>query len=187
MQRSVLLSGSLVLAALALPAVASASAKQYVLKHPKREHCKAHYVKKVEHGKTWCVYKALTPTSTEVTASIQGGLGQPLYLAVSGTIWPGKYGGGTQLVGLPISYTIKDATTGQTVGTFMGLSNLYATCTVVYTVERGVWTFTGQAVPPYSACAVSTVTMPAADVPAFTGSFAGNSTYAPSVSAQQAF
>jgi hypothetical protein len=37
------------LVTLVLPAVAGATpAKQYVLKHPRHEHCKAHYVKKVE-------------------------------------------------------------------------------------------------------------------------------------------
>lgn len=73
MKRRAILSASLVLAALAFPVGASASVKQYVLKHPKREHCKAHYVKKVErvkkreHGKlvkvkeTFCVYRKPTP------------------------------------------------------------------------------------------------------------------------------
>jgi hypothetical protein len=56
--------------------VGAASAKQYVLKHPKREHCKAHYIKKTEttkkHGhkikQTVCIYvapKSTTPTKTE--------------------------------------------------------------------------------------------------------------------------
>jgi hypothetical protein len=52
------------LAMLALPTTATAS--QYVLKHPKHEHCRARYVKKIEkikvHGhrvaKTVCVYHA---------------------------------------------------------------------------------------------------------------------------------
>lgn len=34
------------------------ASKQYVLKHPKHEHCKAHYVKKTKKGKTFCVYNA---------------------------------------------------------------------------------------------------------------------------------
>ncbi len=61
-------------AALAFPAAASASpARHYVLKHPKREHCKAHYVrqtekvKKPKHGytvkvkETFCVFRAPKP------------------------------------------------------------------------------------------------------------------------------
>jgi hypothetical protein len=67
--------------AVSLAFAGSAQAKQYVLKHPKREHCKAHYVRKVEHVKkrehgqlvkvkeTVCVYvtpktsaKAKTPS-----------------------------------------------------------------------------------------------------------------------------
>jgi hypothetical protein len=59
----------------ALPAVASASyVKQYILDHPKREHCKVRYVKKVErvtvHGRkvkdTVCIHvppKAVVPTA----------------------------------------------------------------------------------------------------------------------------
>jgi len=72
-----------VLATLLVPAVAQATTKQYVLKHPKHEHCKAHYVKKNEkikkreYGRTvkvreiFCVYvapkapaKATTPVTT---------------------------------------------------------------------------------------------------------------------------
>jgi hypothetical protein len=80
MNRPAILSASLVLAALAFPDGASASVKQYVLKHPKREHCNAHYVKKVErvkkreHGKTvhvketFCVYRAPMPTPAPVLA-----------------------------------------------------------------------------------------------------------------------
>jgi hypothetical protein len=64
-----------------LPAIASASSvKQYVLDHPKREHCKARYVKKVErvtvHGRkvkdTVCVHvapKAVMPTAPTTTPS----------------------------------------------------------------------------------------------------------------------
>ena len=81
MNRRTMLSVMLVLAALALSAVASASTvKQYVLKHPRREHCRTHYVKKVElvkkreHGKlvkvkeTFCVYRAAKPTPAPVLA-----------------------------------------------------------------------------------------------------------------------
>jgi hypothetical protein len=59
------------------------AAKQYVLKHPKHEHCKAHYVKKTKtiktrvHGRTErlhetvCVYVApkMTPSTTPSTTS----------------------------------------------------------------------------------------------------------------------
>ncbi len=58
-----------VLATLLVPAVAQATTKLYVLPHPKREHCRAHYVKEVEaiqeHGKTVrvtiCLYVATWP------------------------------------------------------------------------------------------------------------------------------
>lgn len=61
--------------------VGAASAKQYVLKHPSREHCKTHYVKKTETVKknghkikqTVCQYvapKSTKPTSPETKALI---------------------------------------------------------------------------------------------------------------------
>jgi hypothetical protein len=55
-------------------------------------------------------------------------------------------GNSRQLVGQSITYTITDATTGQTVGTFSGTSNEYATCTVVVSVnaQDTVQTLTGK-------------------------------------------
>jgi len=65
---------ALIAIALSLASSGIAQAKQYVLKHPKREHCKAHYVRKVEHVKkrehgrlvkvkeTVCVYAAPKPS-----------------------------------------------------------------------------------------------------------------------------
>jgi hypothetical protein len=45
----------------------------------------------------------------------------------------------------------------------------------------------GQAVAPYSGCALGSVSLPAADTPLFSGAFGGTSTYAPSVSTQELF
>jgi hypothetical protein len=77
------LGAALLLATLPTSAVA---AKEYVLKHPKREHCKAHYVRKTKtvrkkiHGrrvkvhKTVCVHRApstaapVTPTTSTVAS-----------------------------------------------------------------------------------------------------------------------
>lgn len=200
-----------ILAALAFPAAASASAgKEYVLPHPGRERCKAHYVKKVERVKvhrhhktvevkrTFCAYTpppqdTMTPTATFVSASAttrSPGLEpaeQHVYFRVSGSILAGNM----QVVGLRITYTITDATTGQMVGSFTGLSNAYASCTVVVrtNAQDTIRTYTGEAAgpAPYSACALAPTSMPAGDVAVFTGSFAGNSTYAPSVSKQETF
>jgi hypothetical protein len=202
MRLRAILSASLVLAVLAFPAVASATVKQYVLRHPKREHCKAHYVRTVKHAKVhgkrvqqvWCVYTppkpVLAPTETSVSASgvsstPPGPAEEPAHFTVSGGISAGNMA----LVGLPIIYTITDATTGQTVGSFTGLSNSYASCAVVlHENEQGTTvTYIGEAVTPYAGCALAPVSMPAADTPLFAGSFAGNSTYAPSVSKQVLF
>jgi len=90
--------------ALFVPALAQAAAKQYVLPHPKHEHCRAHYVKKVEmvnkreHGRavkvreTVCVHatpKAPEPAPQELpelpepapmTGPETGPLGAALYV-----------------------------------------------------------------------------------------------------------
>jgi hypothetical protein len=65
-----------ILVALASPATATAN--QYMLKHPRREHCRAHYVKRVEkvkvHGRkvteTACVYHAPQQAVAEQTPAI---------------------------------------------------------------------------------------------------------------------
>lgn len=55
----------LAVGSLAVPALAQAATKQYVLPHPKHEHCRAHYVKKVEtakereHGRTVKVHETV--------------------------------------------------------------------------------------------------------------------------------
>ena len=196
--------GAAVATVAAMPAVAVAAGPHpsYELKKPSAR-CRTGYarqvrhVKKREHGKTvrvrqvWCVYKSspsaatTTPTSTFVNATLESNQSMT-WLDVTGSIY---YGSGTQLVGQPITYTITDATTGQAVGSFTGTSNAYATCTVVYSLnsQDTVQTFTGEAVSPYSACTLGQVSLPAADTPVFSGSFAGNATYAPSVSAQGPF
>jgi hypothetical protein len=67
------------LIALAVSAVARAATKQYVLPHPSREHCRAHYIKKAETVKkrarnktttvreTFCVYVAPKLEASPVT------------------------------------------------------------------------------------------------------------------------
>ena len=77
-KRSRLVGVAVALGVLAAPAQASAQAKQYVLRHPKHEHCRTHYVKRAETVKkhergrsvkvreTLCVYVApkITPSAT---------------------------------------------------------------------------------------------------------------------------
>jgi hypothetical protein len=56
---------------LAVPAAAQAKARQYVLRHPTREHCKAHYLRKNRLAKVhrkyvrqvWCVHVAPKPST----------------------------------------------------------------------------------------------------------------------------
>jgi hypothetical protein len=191
----------LTLAALALPAVASASTeKQYILRHPKHEHCKAHYVKKVERVKrkanrktvkvteTVCVYvkpsgpkpaPTLTPTVTTVYAFSED---NGFHVYVRGTVSAGGMG----LVGVPITYTIRDFTTGQPAGSFTGPSDTHEACSIVYTTQGvgGVQTFTGESLyPDFVGCPLAApISIPPLHLVELIGSFAGRSTYAPSVS-----
>jgi hypothetical protein len=184
----------LVFAVLALTAPAASLAATHPSYQPKKGRaCRAGYAKQVRHVRkhgrrvreVWCVHKTPSrpqplPTITSAAADFMGG-----YFDVSASIF---YGSGTQLVGQPVMFTITDATTGQTVATFPGTSNAYATCTITYTVDAqaNVQTFTGQAVAPYQACALGTVSMPASDVALLSASFAGTPTYASSTSSTTA-
>jgi hypothetical protein len=162
------------------------------------------------HGKTvrirqvWCVYKRATtspspaesplpPTTTPaglivtltaINAWTPGGT--PSHINVNGTIYYGRLRIGQlkELTGQPIAYTIRDATTGQTIGSFVRLSGP-GNCSVVYNVEGGMQIYKGEAVSPYPGCAFGTVTAPAADSVRLRGSFAGNTTYAPSASKEE--
>jgi hypothetical protein len=206
--------GALAILAFA-PAAAARAPKPYVRKRPAREHCKRHYVRAIKrvkvrrHGKrvrvrqVWCVYKGsirapaeslgpttppppgLIPTYTVVSGSgLQGTA--PQHLNVSGSIYYGRPLPGQlkELTGQPITSTIKDGTTGQLMGSFV-LSSGPGSCSVAYRVEGGMQVLNGEAVPPYPACALGTITAPAGHTVVFSGSFAGNATYAPSMSEQK--
>lgn len=201
---------------ISLAGVASAATpKSYVLKHPNREHCKADYVKKVEtvkvreHHKTVKVKETLcvtTPTTTSVSASeitVSPGLNPPgrTYFTVSASVFAGNI----RLLGSPITYTITDATTGRTVSSFTEAATAPGTCAVslrdnaqgtvkTYTGEAVAYTinsYMGEVVARYEGCPLAPVSMPAADVAVFTGSFPGYSIgaeiAAPSVSKQEPF
>lgn len=207
----------LVLAALIFTAAASASAvKRYMLKHPKRDHCRAHYVRKVEKVKkrergktiraeeTFCVYQApkptstptpsptpspaptpappLTPTITVVIAKESGSPEGLNFFSVDASVIAND----TNVIGVPITYTLTNESTGQALASFTELTPIEA-CAIVYTLEKGQQKFRGEGVgvPPRPACHLGTVNIPEGQTLVLTGSFAGNSTYAPSVSEPQ--
>jgi hypothetical protein len=64
---------SLVAILVIVPVAFAKSPKQYILKHPKHEHCKSHYVKKTKKGKIFCVYvtpkRAPAPTVPDPTVT----------------------------------------------------------------------------------------------------------------------
>jgi hypothetical protein len=185
-----------------LAGVASAAThKPYVLRHPTREHCKAHYVKKVQTVKvkehhttvkvkeTLCVYKApqvahptppVAPSLTGTITVVSYGYSTALsHHTVSGSV---SVLAGTDLIGVPITYTITNKSTGQALGSFTEPSDPLQPCAIVYTVENNTQTFVGEAGGGDAACPLAAVSMPTGQIPVLTGSFAGNSAYGPSVS-----
>jgi len=203
MNRRAILTASLVLAALAFPVCASASVRQYVLKHPNREHCKAHYVKRVErvkvHGRkvkeTFCVYQApkpaprptptLTPTITVVTAS-EGYFipGQPSYKTVSAGVDTLAAAPGNGVIGVPVMVTVVNQATGAVLGSFTETS-YSPSCSIAKELSGGNWVLKGVAVSSYQGCPIGTVTAPEGQGIGIEGSFAGNAQYAPSASKEE--
>jgi hypothetical protein len=169
-----LIAALVVLVALAVPA--GASAQQYVLKHPKHEHCRAHYVRKVDRQETLCV--ELIPTFTLVTAErVVGGVGEKLVSGEVGLV----SGNGRALVGVPITYAVVDESTGARLASFTAVSNPVHPCTLVLGIPNELeTTFAGESVAPYAGCGFAAVSVPTGQLAVLTGSFAGNATYAPS-------
>jgi hypothetical protein len=185
--------GALILVTTAVgPAVALGSGQPARYRLTKGTKCRSSYVRQIrrvnKQRQVWCI-RARVPTDTRVDTI---GLGPLLdspgtYWAVSGGIFYGRgadRGAGIELRGRPITYTIRDDTTLETLGSFVAPSNFEATCTIVSTLDPSgtVTTLTGQAVAPYAGCPLSPVSLPAADEADITGRFGGTSKYGPSVS-----
>jgi hypothetical protein len=96
--------------------------------------------------------------------------------------------GSASMAGLPITFTILDGTTKQTLGTFSGTSAEQGSatspnsCTLVESINQAntIQTWSGVAIAPYPACSFGSVAFPAADRSLITANFAGNSILAPS-------
>jgi hypothetical protein len=160
------------------------------------------------HGKlvrvrqVWCVYKsastptgtgpgggseksgspkhpALLATSTYVSITGSAAQGEGSYLNVASGLFDNKH---APLNGLPIEYTVTDSTSGQSIGSFAGVSGIYSFCTLLYQSSNGMQSFSGQVPTPLSGCAIGPVSLPATDVVTVSASFAGNATYARSAS-----
>lgn len=207
MQRTALTSAILAFGALALPTLASATPhKSYVLRHPNREHCKAHYVEKVERVKvrehhktvkvkeTFCVYQApkpapapkLTPTFTLVTATegFSPIPGQPSYKTVNAAVDTYAPAPGNGVVGVPVTVTLVNQATGAVLGSFTETSD-GPSCAIAKELSGGNWALKGEAVAGYSGCPMGAVTAPEGQGIGIEGSFAGNAQYAPSASQDQ--
>lgn len=153
----------------------AASAGQYVLKHPKHEHCRPHYVEKVNRRRETMCVQVRTPTFVLVTAEAWEGHG---HLKVNGDV---QVVGGHGLLGVPITYTITNEATGEHLGSFTEPSDPLQPCALGLTVSGDTQTFSGESAPPEEACPID-VSLPTGQLAVITGSFAGTSTYAPSVS-----
>jgi hypothetical protein len=104
-----------------------------------------------------------------------------VYALVSGSV----YAGGSEVRDLPITFTVADGTTQQTLGSFSGTSNGLSSCTVRLSLNYPtdtIQTWTGAAVGAYAACPLAPISLSTADVPLISASFAGSSTLGPSAS-----
>lgn len=187
------------LAAAIFAVAASASARTlYVLKHPKREHCKAHYVKKtrtVKHHRhkvkqTVCQYvaqgitprpgkppviappSAVRPTVTVLSVSWEG-FGRPYHVAVEGSV--SVFDGAA--LDVPITYTIRNQNTGQPLGSFTKLTDGPQPCAILYKVENNTQTYVGGWVNNIAGCPLAAVSLPTGQVAQLVGSYAGDSTH----------
>ncbi len=174
------------------PAAALAG-KTYVLKHPKREHCEPHYVKTVERvsrresqrgGKvteTLCVYvkppvpipprdRIATVTTVYTVAEYNGGS----YVWVRGTVRAGS-----KELHVPITFTISRA--DGPAGSFIWRSGVHEACSIELETSESAETAWGASPQGESeeGCPLRPITVGEFGI---TGSFAGNSTYGPSVS-----
>jgi hypothetical protein len=105
-------------------------------------------------------------------------------VTVTGTV---VYGNDTQLVGVPITYTIADSTAARTLISFVGTADPYGTCSILISLYGNTFHFSGQAVLPYHGCAFGEFSAPGNDALAISGSFPGNEQYAPSDSSAEPF
>jgi hypothetical protein len=144
-------------------------------------------VLQIQHGgkavhvhQTWCVWQTSTTTIAKST------VGEGTYVKVAAAVF-GPHE--RELRGLSVTITVTDKNTRRRLGSFKVASNFFAPCTVAFIDEQGTSTYTGQAESFYPACAMETISVPDAEAEAvfFTGSFAGNGTYAPSRSEEEAW
>ena len=184
--------------AVVFPASATATTHYFLKAH---QRCRAGYARRtvkvkqreqmVTIRRAECVRRATpakrqrTPTTTFVNTSSSTTAGSTVWFSLSASVYAAHH----EIDGLPLKYTVTDATTRQVVGTFTGTSNGNASCTIATSVNEAdnVETYTGQAVAPYPACSLGSIGMPAADIPIVTASFAGKSAYRPSTSVRTYF
>lgn len=201
---------ALVVAVVAIYAEAtSAFGNLYVLRHPRRERCKSHYVKKTRMIKlrgrktlqTVCQYKAAEPAETPsrptwptaVSIHIQasGPANEPLHVSVSASVERQGSGPGRGVVGVPVVLTLENAATSQQLTSFT-VQSFTTPCAIVTskfaitTTGRAEaltwWILTGEPVGSIPGCPMEAVITPLEQGVDIRGSFAGNGTFAPATS-----
>jgi len=99
---------------LALPPAAQAKARQYLLKHPTREHCKAHYLRKNKpakvHGKyvrrVWCVHVPPKPSAAVPAPALSPSSTPPARMLTPTFTIVSTMEGGGRLLGQPFYKTV---------------------------------------------------------------------------------
>jgi hypothetical protein len=127
-----------------------------------------------------------TPTITAVSVTFPDVFGGKVWIRVDGWVETGMppfY----VIFGEPLTFTITNKTSGQPVGSFSMVSNVNSPCFVTSTKASGVETLTGESLGSVPACPLGAVTLPEGQGALIQASFAGNSTYAASVSMSATF
>jgi hypothetical protein len=187
------------LAALLLAATAFAAHSSYVLKRPARERCKKDYVRQVRrvkvHGRrvaqVWCVFR--TPVVAQLGVGHRGVVGESgATVTVEGSVLEVHGNESSGPPGLTVTFTITDVTTGKRIAAFRWFSG--DVCAIAETLNAAHMQETlvgseiaNEILAPISACPLASVIKPAADRAEVIVSFAGDSTYGPSVSEPQPF
>jgi hypothetical protein len=192
----------LVALAVGLTAAAESAAAGHRSYQPKAgAKCRAGYVRQIRKHQTWCVYKApsskLIGTKVVLGVSFRGGYRAlpglpethetPNFFVLFAELLTRTNGP----VSAPYTVLIEDATAHRTLASLTASGKLF--CSIVGTLEGGAFVLRGEAYehltpidPRLSehirACSLGVVSMPAVDVPAVRGVFAGNSQYAASSS-----
>jgi hypothetical protein len=171
-----------------------AASSSYILEHPTHERCKAHYLREVKRppgrergGKqVWCVRR--TATRTEIDSGQKGLAGQPgTRLFLEGSVVAVNDGSELGPRDAVVTFTLTDTTRGKRIASFKEPTATGCAIAEMLNAAGTRETLVGMGQPyeyllAIPACPLARVDKPVRDGLEVSASFAGNASYAPSVS-----